>query len=81
MQSWEDVKRSVERREDARLERSLAEAEVIEGHVAPGFYMMQRTRPYLEVLGGIVVGLYASLMTLAFNYVLFVWLLHVNFDR
>ena len=81
MQSWEDVKRSVELREDARLERSLAEAELTEGHVARGFYMMQRARPYLEVLGGMVVGLYASLMTLAFNYLLFVWLLHINFDR
>jgi hypothetical protein len=63
------------------LERSLSEAEVKEGFVSRGFYLVQRTRPYLEVLGGIVVGIHASLMVLAFNYVLFVWLLHVNFDR
>jgi len=81
MYSWEEVKRAVERNEDAQLEHWLAESEVSEGHVARGFYPVQRTRPYLEVLGGLIVGLYASLMSLAFNYLLFVWILHVNFDR
>jgi hypothetical protein len=81
MYSWDEVKRAVERSEDARLEHSLAESEVSEGHVARGFYLVQRTRPYLEVLGGLIVGIHAAVMTLALNYLLFVWILHVNFDR
>ena len=81
MYSWEEIKRAVERKEDARQERSLAESEVTEGHMVHGFYLVQRTRPHLEILGGLVVGLYASLMALAFNYLLFIWILHVNFDR
>ena len=79
MQSWEQIKRTVERREDAHLEGSLAEAELNEGHMVRGVYVVQRARPYLEVIGGMVIGLHAALMTLGFNYLLFVWLLHVNF--
>jgi len=79
MHSWEDVKRTVERRESARLERALAETELNEGHMVRGVYVVQRARPYLEVIGGMVIGLHAGLMTLGFNYLLFVWLMHVNF--
>lgn len=81
MYSWDEVKRAVERKEDARLEQSLAESEVAEGHMARRVYLVERTRPYLEALGGLVFGLHASLMALGFNYLLFVWILHVNFDR
>ena len=78
--SWEEVKQAVERNEDARLMRSLGEQEVAEGHVGRGFYLIERTRTSLELLGGVVVGLQVAVMTLVFNYMLFVWILHVNFD-
>jgi hypothetical protein len=81
MYSWEEVKRAVEHKEDARLLRSLAEVEVKEGFLEPDFFLMQLTRPYLEVLGSLVVGLYAALMSIGFNYLLFNWILHVNFGR
>ena len=81
MYSWNEVKRAVEHEEDARLDGSLSEAEVKDGHVTRAYYLVQRTRPVLEVLGGLVVGLHVSLFALAFNYLLFVWILHVNFDR
>ena len=78
--SWEEIKQAVERNEDAQLERWLAEQEVAEGHVAHRLYLVQRTRPYLEFLGGLIVGLHVAVVTLMFNYLLFVWILHVNFD-
>lgn len=78
--SWEEVKRAVERNEDARLEHSLADGEVVEGRVARGFYLVGRTRLYLELIGGLVMGLHVAVMTLAFNFLLFIWILHVNFD-
>ena len=81
MYSWEEVKRAVERTEDARLEHSLSESEAAAGHVPPGRYMVQQTRPYLEVLGALLVGFEAALLAVGFNYLLFVWLLHVNFER
>jgi hypothetical protein len=81
MYSWEEVKRAVERTEDARLEHSLSESEAAEGYVPPRRYIVQRTRPYLQVLGALLVGFEAALITLGFNYLLFVWLLHVNFGR
>jgi hypothetical protein len=80
MYQWEEVKQAVEREEDARLARSLSDADVREGRVKRRFYLVQRTRPILEGLGGLVLGVHASLLALAFNYLLFVWILHVNFD-
>ena len=77
--SWEETKQAVEREEDARLERLLAEGEATAGHVPSGFYPVQRARPYLELFGGLVMGVYAGMMTLVFNYLLFNWILHVNF--
>ena len=77
--SWEEVKRAVERNEDAKLTRLLGEREVAEGQVGRGFHLIERTRTPLELLGGVVVGLHAAVMTLVFNYLLFVWILHVNF--
>jgi hypothetical protein len=80
MYTWGEVKQAVERAEDARLVRSFSDAEVEQGRVKRRFYLVQRTRPLLEGLGGIVLGVHACLMALAFNYLLFVWILHVNFD-
>jgi hypothetical protein len=81
MYTWDEVKQAVEREEDARLARSLSDAEVREGRLARRFYLVRRLRPLLEALGGVVLGLHASLLALGFNYLLFVWILHVNFDR
>ena len=77
--SWDEVKRAVERNEDARLQHSLAETEITDGHLVRGFYLVQRSRLYLELIGGVAVGVHAAVMVLIFNYVLFVWILHVNF--
>ena len=77
--SWEEVKRAVERVEDARLEQGLAEAEVDEGHMMRRVYLLQRMRPYLEILGALAVGVHVAVITLMFNFLLFVWLFHVNF--
>jgi hypothetical protein len=79
MYPWEQVKQAVERSEDLRLDYSLAEEEVRAGHVARGYYLVQRTRPYLEVIGALVVGIHAGVMTLVFNFLLFVWIMHINF--
>jgi hypothetical protein len=78
--TWEEVKQAVERHEDAQLTRSLAEQEIAQGHIGRGFFLIKRTAPFLELLGGVVVGLHAAVLTLIFNYLLFIWILHVNFD-
>lgn len=79
MYSWDEVKRAVERTEDERLEQLLSESEIAERHMERRYYVVQRTRPYLEVIGGLILGFYAALMAMGFNYMLFVWILHVNF--
>ncbi len=78
--TWEEVKQAVEQREDAQLRRLLAEQEIAEGHVERRFFLIERTRPFLDVLGGLIVGVHAAVLTLVFNYLLFIWILHLNFD-
>lgn len=78
--TWEEVKQAVERNEEARLVRMLEEREVAEGRVSEHFYLVRSTRKFLDLLGGVVVGIHVAVMTLAFNYLLFLWILHVNFD-
>jgi hypothetical protein len=78
--SWEDIKRAIERTEDARLRQELTEREIAEGRVRRGFYLVRRSRLAFQVIGGVVTGIHVAVMVLIFNFLLFVWLLHVNFD-
>lgn len=78
--SWEEVKRAVERVENARLEQELVRAEAAEGHAPRKAYLMQRLRPHLEVAGGVLLGVYVAVMVMILNFLIFVWLFHVNFD-
>ncbi len=78
--SWEQVKLAVEREENRRLDDESAHMEVAEGHAPRGFYVVRRTRPSLTIVGGVVMGLHVAVISLIFNYLAFVWILHVNFD-
>lgn len=78
--SWEEVKQAVERVEDVRLERELAIAEADGGHAPRKPFLLQRMRPYLEVLGAMLVGVYVAISCMIFNFLVFVWLFHVNFN-
>ena len=78
--SWEEVKRTIERVEDAKLERWLVEAERPDNARTPSFHVIVAAHPLLQALGAVAVGLHAAIMTLIFNYLLFNWILHVNFD-
>jgi hypothetical protein len=76
---WDEVKRAVERVENAQLERWLVEAETLEIHRTRSFYLVRRVHPFLEALGALAVGLNTAVMVLIFNYLLFNWILHINF--
>jgi len=78
--SWDEVKGAIERGENARLERELAEREIRDGRVPAFHLMVAKMRPGLEIAGAVVAGLQVALMTVMFNFLLFVWILHVNFD-
>jgi hypothetical protein len=79
--SWEEIKAVVERNEDAQLRQQLAKAEVNDGQIAPFQYPVQRSRLIVQLVGAAVAGLHVAVMTLIFNYLLFVWILHVSFDN
>jgi hypothetical protein len=80
MYSWEEVKRAVERVEDARLDQELARAEVEDGNAPRRAYLFHSLRPHLEAFGAMLVGIYVAVMVLILNYLVFVWLFHVNFS-
>jgi hypothetical protein len=77
--AWDEVKKAVERVEDAQLEQWLAEAETLEMHKTGTVYLVRRAHPILEALGALAVGLNTAVMVLIFNYFLFNWILHINF--
>lgn len=75
--TWDEIKRAVERVQDADLLDQQAAAEL---RARGGWQArLARARPFLQVLGGVVLGLHTAIGVLAFNYLLFVWILHVNF--
>jgi hypothetical protein len=78
--TWDEVRLAVEHEESARLDEELAEHEVKEGHVPTGDFVLRRRRPMLEIAGAIVCGLNVAIMAITMNFLLFIWILHVNFD-
>lgn len=77
--SWEEVKQAVEREENARLVDELEQRELREGHVPRAFLTVRRSRRYLEIVGAIVVGLYAAMIAVMLDFLVFNWILHVRF--
>ena len=76
---WADVERIVSQEE---LRRALAELE--RAGAGPtggsgGTALLERSGPYLTALFGAILGAWAGTMTVMFNFLLFVWILHVSF--
>ncbi len=76
---WADVERIVLQEE---LRRALTEVERAEGgpgEAVGGRPLLETTGPYLTVLFAAILGVGAGMVTLMFNFLLFVWILHVRF--
>lgn len=78
--SWEQIRTAVERFEDGLFARRSAEAAAGGGREPRFLTFLRRSLPFVEVAGGIALGILVAVMTLIFNYLLFVWILHVNFS-
>lgn len=76
---WSDVERIVSQDE---LRRAFADSERMErsdGHAAREKLLLETAGPYLTILFGAIIGIGAGVMTVMFNFMLFVWILHVSF--
>ncbi len=77
--SWDEIKGVIERIENERLIDELSLLEQEEGFVKKQLPLTETIRPYLEFLGILSMGLGIGIFSIIFNYLLFVWLLHLGF--
>jgi len=78
--SWEQISAAVERFEDGLFALEAADAAAKEGGESGLRSMLRRMQPFLELAGGVALGIFVAVMTLIVNYLVFVWILHVNFS-
>jgi hypothetical protein len=76
---WDKIREVVEEIEKERLIKELSLLEQKAGTVKKGFLLTEGTKFYLEFLGMLSLGLGVGIFSLIFNYILFVWLLHLEF--
>jgi hypothetical protein len=74
-----DIRQNIEAVERKKALAALAALEVDEGFVPPGDGFSEKARSRLEFGGALLVGVMLGFMTLVFNFMLFVWLFHVEF--
>ena len=79
MASWDEIKEIIEKIEAGKLSRSLSIQEEQEGYLIYQPTLTERTGGYLGFLGGISIGIGVAVFTMMFNYLLFVWILHIEF--
>ena len=75
---WNEIKEVIERIENERVLNELSLLEQQEGFVQRQPALTDRTRGYLEFLGTLPVGVSVGIFTVIFNFLLFVWLLHIQ---
>jgi hypothetical protein len=72
------IEEVVERIEYERVLDDLSSLEQQEGFVERRLSLTEKTKGYLEFLGGISVGISVGIFTFIFSFLLFVWLLHIE---
>ena len=77
--AWDEIKGTVERLETSRLSEEFSKLEEEDGLVPAGFIITQKTSGYLNFLGMLTMGVSVGVCALVFNYLIFVWILHMSF--
>lgn len=77
-QKLQEMQEVIEAIEHERLTKELSLQEEKEGIVHMQSTLMGRTK-YLDFLGALALGLSIGIFTLIFNYIVFVWFLHLEF--
>jgi len=77
--SWDDIKDIIEKVENKRMTEFFSLLEVQDGHLEAKYTFAGRKNDYLKFLGALSTGVSAGIFTMIFNFLLFVWLLHIEF--
>ena len=74
------LKRRIQRKEAITVLEQLQSEEKEKGNIprTPDLFL-RRYAMYLEYTGGVLFGSLISVVSLIFNFLLFVWLLHIEF--
>lgn len=77
---WNKIAEVVERIEYEKVLNELSSLEQQEGFVGKQLALTERTKGYLEFLGGLPVGIGVGVFAVICNFLLFVWLLHIEIN-
>lgn len=75
--SWDEIKLVIESLECEKVGKELTRHELQEGVIEDKIPLTARTHGYLQFLGGLSVGLSIGIFTIIFNFMIFVWFLHI----
>lgn len=78
--SWDEIKDIIEKLENKRMTEHFSLLEAQEGQLeAKSTLVSGRKHYYLKFLVALSTGLSAGVFTMIFNFILFLWLLHIEF--
>lgn len=76
----EEVLTILERRERKKILSQLQGLAEKTGHIpSRPFLLLEKIAFPLQCFGGMLIGVFFGIFTLVFNFLLFVWLLHLEF--
>jgi cell division protein FtsN len=76
--TWDEIKEVIEITENEKVFNELSSLEQQEGIIKRQLTISDRMRGYLEFLGKLSVGVSVGFFTIMFNFLLFVWFLHIE---
>lgn len=77
--SLEEIKTIIESIETEKIIAELSLAKKDEEFVKETYTLLDKTKSYLGILGLIITGISCGVITLILNYLIFVWLFHLEF--
>jgi hypothetical protein len=76
----EEIQTILEKRERKKFLSQLQASGERTGHIPPTpFLLLRKMALALQYAGSVLLGIFLGIFTLVFNFVLFVWLLHLEF--
>ena len=75
--AWDEIKEYIEQIESEKLALALSMQEQQEGYFKKDPTLTEKKSGYFGVLGGISLGILVGIITLIFNYIFFVYFLHL----
>ncbi|MFV1951241.1 MAG: hypothetical protein ACC630_04690 [Nitrospinota bacterium] len=75
----EERKKDIEKEEYWQIISRLQAKEVMKGNVPPLRLINRKTRPFLEITGEVLLGIFIAEISLILNFIVFIFLFHIEF--